>query len=147
LAPSLSLGAFPTSCQLPDEMARGRPPILKRRWHRREPKKLFIIYCEGRRTEPTYFAALKRACANALIEVETVPNAGVPYTLARSAVGRARELDLSRRSRKVLNSFEQGDEVWAVFDRDEHPRYREAIGLCEDVGLRSGAPIRASSSG
>jgi RloB-like protein len=119
-------------------MAPGRPPILNRRRHRREPRKLFIIYCEGQKTEPAYFAALKRACADALIEIETVPNAGVPYTLARSAADRARELGLSHRSRKALNSFEEGDEVWAVFDRDEHPRYREAVGLCVDVGVKVG---------
>jgi hypothetical protein len=47
-------------------------------------------------------------------------------------------LGLSRRSRKALNSFEEGDEVWAVFDRDEHPRYAEAIRLSEDAGVKVG---------
>lgn len=119
-------------------MARRRAPALKRRRHRREPRRRFIIYCEGEKTEPAYFDALKRACAEALIEVETIAPAGVPYTLARAAVGRARELGLSRRSRKPLDSFEERDEVWAVFDRDEHPRYQEAVALCSGVGIGVG---------
>ena len=51
---------------------------------------------------------------------------------------RARFLGLSRRSRKALNYFEKGDEVWAVFDRDEHPRFNEAVTLCEQAGVRVG---------
>jgi RloB-like protein len=119
-------------------MARWRPPDLRRRGPRREPKRRFIVFCEGARTEPAYFAALRRTCADALIEVQTIAPAGVPYTLAQSAAERARELGLSRSSRKALDSFEERDEVWAVFDRDEHPRYMDAVGLCEAVGVGVG---------
>ncbi len=119
-------------------MARRRTPDLKRRRPRREPKRRFILFCEGKKTEPAYFVAIKRACSSALIEVETNPAAGVPHTLAESAVARARFLGLSRRSRKALNYFEKGDEVWAVFDRDEHPRFNEAVTLCEQAGVRVG---------
>jgi RloB-like protein len=28
--------------------------------------------------------------------------------------------------------------VWAVFDRDEHPRYADAVRLCEEVGVNMG---------
>jgi hypothetical protein len=119
-------------------MARRRTPDLKRRRPRREPKRRFILFCEGMKTEPAYFVAIERACSSALIEVETKPAAGVPYTLAESAVARARSLGLSRRSRKALNYFEKGDEVWAVFDRDEHPRFKEAVTQCEQAGVRVG---------
>jgi hypothetical protein len=97
-----------------------------------------LVFCEGARTEPGYFTAFMRTCRDALILVETIAPAGVPYTLAQSAAQRARELCLSRRSRKPLNSFEESDEVWAVFDRDEHPRHADAIRLCEDVGVKMG---------
>lgn len=119
-------------------MARRHAPDLRRRSHRREPKRRFIIYCEGRNTEPAYFHALRRTCADALIDVETIPAAGVPYTLAEAATRRARELGLSRRSHKPLDSYEERDEIWAVFDRDEHPRYPEAVALCEGVGVGVG---------
>jgi RloB-like protein len=119
-------------------MARRRTPDLTRRRHRREPKRLFIIYCEGRNTEPAYFHAFRQHCADALIDVEMIRAAGVPYTLAEAAAGRARDLGLGRRSRKSLDSYEERDEVWAVFDRDEHPRYAEAVALCERVGVGVG---------
>lgn len=116
-------------------MARRTTPKLKRGRYRREPKRRFTIYCEGKKTEPAYFAALRRAYSSALIEVNAIPAAGVPYTLASRAVERARALGLTRRSRRSLNFFEEGDEVWAVFDRDDHPRFNEAVALCETMGV------------
>lgn len=110
-------------------------PNLRRRIHRREPLKRFIIYCEGKNTEPAYFAALKHIYSRSLIQIETVSAAGVPYTLASSAVSQAKSLGLTRRNRRALNSFEENDEVWAVFDRDEHPRYDEAVIMCESAGV------------
>lgn len=104
---------------------------LRRHRYSREPKTRFILYCEGRNTEPAYFKAVRQAYPSSLIEIETVPNAGVPYTLARSAIEKAKELKLNRRRRRALNSFEQSDEIWAVFDRDVHPRFEEAINLCK----------------
>ena len=111
---------------------RGRPaPSLRRRSPTREPKRRFTILCEGKNTEPAYFRALQRTVANALIDLEIIPAAGVPYTLAERAVARARALGIAGRSRRPRNSYEEKDEVWAVFDRDEHPRYNEAVALCE----------------
>jgi hypothetical protein len=119
-------------------MARERVASLKRRRHIREPRRRFFVFCEGAQTEPAYFSALRRAFMDALVRVETIAAAGVPYTLAQSAALLARQLGLSRHSRKTLNSFEENDQVWAVFDRDEHPRYAEAVRLCEDTGVRVG---------
>lgn len=112
-------------------------PDLKRRAARLEPKRRFILFFEGARTEPAYFDALKRACRGTLIEIEPHPGAGVPYTIAEKAVGRARELGPGPQSRRRKNSFEVHDEVLAVFDRDEHPRFNEAVELCRvhDIGV------------
>jgi hypothetical protein len=49
-------------------------------------------------------------------------------------VERARFL-VRKRRRKALDSFEEDDEVWAVFDRDEHPRFNEAVMLCQQAGV------------
>ena len=62
--------------------------------------------------------------------MEIHPGVGVPYTIAGKAVERARELGLSPRSRRKKDSFEEQDQVWAVFDRDEHPRFDEAVETC-----------------
>ena len=84
------------------------------------------MYCEGSNTEPSYFRALKRACKSTLIGVEVVPGVGVPYTIAQRAAEHVRSQPRDGRR----NSFEN-NQVWAVFDRDDHPRFDEAITLCE----------------
>ena len=93
-----------------------------------------MLYCEGSNTEPAYFNALKRTCSNALIGVEVVPGVGVPYTIAEKAAERVR----SQRGGSRRNSYEKSDQVWAVFDRDDHPRFDDAITLCESNHVRVG---------
>ena len=63
---------------------------------------------------------------------------GVPYTIAEKAVERARKLGLAPGSRRRQDSFEDRDQVWAVFDRDEHPRFNEAVELCRNHGVGVG---------
>ena len=119
-------------------MARRRLPNLKRRRYRREPKRRFYVVCEGKNTEPTYFNALRATLANALIEVNTVAGVGVPQTVASTAVALARDLGLNPESSKELSSFEEQDEVWAVFDRDDHPNFASAVSRCYHAGVGVG---------
>jgi len=112
-----------------------RAPELRRRRHTREPKRRFIVYCEGENTEPAYLGALRRACADALIEIETIGAVGVPQTVARQATERVRAEGLGRRRGRPLSSFEEGDQVWAVFDRDDHEGFQEAVNRCEQAGV------------
>ena len=70
--------------------------------------------------------------------METVGGVGAPYTIAEKAVEQAKELGLARSSRRKKDSFEENDQVWAVFDRDEHPRFDEAVKLCERHGVHLG---------
>ena len=51
---------------------------------------------------------------------------------------RAGELGLHPRSRRRKHSFEAHDQVWAVFDRDEHPHFNEAVELCRNHGIGVG---------
>ena len=112
-----------------------RSPNLRRGKYQREPKRRFILFCEGKNTESEYFRAIGRTCTGALIDLEIVPAAGVPFTIAEKAVARARSEGLILRRRRKMSSFEEADQVWAVFDRDEHPRYNEAVTLCEQTGI------------
>ena len=98
------------------------------------PKRRFILFCEGRKTEPTYFHAIRRTCSSTLIAVETYLGVGFPYTIATKAVEYAKQ-ERTRRGRGRRNSFEEHDEVWAVFDRDEHPRFKEALMRCNQHGI------------
>ncbi len=96
---------------------------LGRRTETRAPKRKFILFTEGRNTEPGYFEALSRHLGGALIELEIIKAAGVPMTIAQSAATRAKV-------RKGRSSFDETDKVWAVFDRDDHHKVDEAIAKC-----------------
>lgn len=123
-------------------MARRNPPSIRRRQSRREPKQRFFLFCEGKNTEPAYFSALKRTLTGALITIETKPGVGVPMTIATEAIKFAKSAGLTRNSRRKKNLFEENDEVWAVFDRDEHPNFDDAVSLCEgnNVGVARSNP-------
>ena len=61
-----------------------------------------------------------------------------PMLIAEKAVDCVNRLGLGRHVRRKKDSFEERDEVWAVFDRDEHPRFDDAVKLCEKHGVRVG---------
>lgn len=108
-----------------------KPFDRRRRRHVREPRRVFYLFCEGQNTEPGYFAALRRVVRDALIEIQSFGAAGDPKALSAAAVAHSK--GLTRRSR---NSFEEKDEVWAVFDRDDWDHYYEAIEICRKNGVK-----------
>jgi hypothetical protein len=97
---------------------------------RRRPRARFVLFCEGKNTEPDYFRHLGISVRDALVEVETVGAAGTPYTIALTAVERKNQISKGKR-----DSFEKYDKIWAVFDRDAHPKYDEAVDLCTQSGV------------
>jgi hypothetical protein len=100
-----------------------------------EPKRRFTIVCEGQNTEPDYFRAVQAALRDTLVDLVIEPAAGVPLTIAKRAA------DIRHRKGK-RDSFEEKDEIWAVFDRDDHPNFDEAIRLCnaKNVGVARSNP-------
>ena len=42
---------------------------------------------------------------------------------------------MKRQLARSRDSFEKDDEVWAIFDRDEHAHFAEPIRRCEEVGV------------
>lgn len=99
-----------------------RRESLRRRGPRRLPKKRFLIVCEGKVTEPSYFDDL-RIHLRSVIDLKLEP-AGQPKTIVERALVLRREAQsLARRSQDLNNRY---DEVWCVFDVDEHPRLAEA---------------------
>ncbi|MGL3819819.1 RloB family protein [Sphingopyxis sp. R3-92] len=100
---------------------------LRRAAPKRAPKAKFIIYSEGKNTEPDYFKAVRRDLLGALVDLEVIDAAGVPITIAEKACERATAM---KRARGRRSSFEEADQIWAVFDRDEHPKVPEAIERC-----------------
>ena len=104
---------------------------LSRRRPTRDPRKRFVLLCEGQNTEPHYFNAVKELYADALVDIEIEGGVGVPETIARSAAKRSRAL-----AKEAKSSFQENDEVWAVFDRDEHPNFDRAVDICRGAGVR-----------
>lgn len=102
-------------------------PKLKRRPPIRNPKRRLIVVCEGKLTEPEYLKALAKNCG-ALIVIEG--GCGTPM----SVVGRASELS-PRGKRRHVEGFEKRDEIWVVFDRDEHPYFFEAINRAKSLRI------------
>ena len=117
--------------------SRGKAPQLKRSRPSLDPKQRFILFCEGKNTEVAYFRAIDRACSSTLISVETHGGEGVPRTIAEKAVKYAKTL-----GRRRKDSYEERDQVWAVFDRDDHPHFNEAVAYCEsnNVGVGRSNP-------
>jgi hypothetical protein len=113
--------------------ARGRP--LRRRVATRRPRRTFLIFCEGERTEPEYLNALKllasvREVAAVDLRVQTRNGGSVPRTLVSMAV--------SARSRAIDEEAEI-DEFWCVFDVEwprNHPGLREAVEQAERNSIR-----------
>lgn len=105
-------------------------PDLKRRKPSRDEYQRFILICEGEKTEPAYFKAVKAKYPGALISIEFVAPAGVPITIKDKVQARMVELRQERRSNPSANA----DTVWAVFDRDDHEKVAEAIAGCENAG-------------
>jgi|ERR1039458_199365 hypothetical protein len=114
-------------------MGRHRSWSLKRRTGRIEQRPKLLIVCEGKVTEPNYFRAFARNEEIRLIEIDIAPEAGVPKTLVAYAVGRMREA--AREAQRQRDENLSYDEVWCVFDVDDHPAIVEAKQQARDNGL------------
>ncbi len=115
---------------------RNHPP---RRWpHKRPPRRKFHIFSEGKNTEKDYFKCLEAKLGRRGTMVEYHGPRGVPKSVSEQAIEFARDNGLvttKGRRRKKLNSYEENDAVWAVFDRDDHPKFKEAIEDCRGAGI------------
>ena len=136
----------PSACSLNLTMAKRSKPrrrsrsSLQRRVGYRRPKYTFLVFCEGRTTEPDYLRSLKREPAVREIAAVDIRiengNGVVPLTLVKRAV-----------DARVRNPRDQGavDDVWCLFDVEwpkNHPNLQEAIDRAEsnDVHLAISNP-------
>lgn len=111
-------------------MARKRAASLKRRRPVREPERRFYIYCEGTKTEPAYFRAIANRYDRVGLAVTGV--GGIPETVAQRAISDARRGGGAANRR---SSFEEQDQVWAVFDRNGHASFSQALTRCRQAGV------------
>ena len=105
---------------------RGPHRNFQRRPSRRSPKARVLVVCEGERTEPLYFEAMRdRLRLNTLV-VKAAKGVD-PRTLVNMA---------SEEVRKERRNGEQFDFVYCVFDRDSHPQFDEASKTALDRGFK-----------
>ena len=97
-------------------MGRGRG--LKRRRARLDVLPRILIVCEGRVTEPEYIDVVRVGERINLIQIIVDAEGGTPKTLVDRAV--------EEKKKNARNEFGRYDEVWCVFDVDEHPLIPEA---------------------
>lgn len=106
---------------------------LRRRVATRRPRKTFLIFCEGERTEPEYLNALKRQPSVrdvAAVDLRVVTGHG------RSAPRALAAMAIDARSR-AMDEDAEIDEFWCVFDvewPENHPGLQDAI---EEAGQNS----------
>lgn len=106
---------------------RNRQRRPARRDPHKNPKRRLLVICEGSATEPDYLRGFERWARNATVEVEIPDEQGVPLTLVRNA--RERKVRAEREARRENDDFLKYDEVWCVFDIDEHPNLHDALQL------------------
>lgn len=103
---------------------------LKRRAAKRAPYKSMLIVCEGEKTEPQYFGEIRQEHRLATANVQVWPSAlgTQPLQVVDYAELLFREGD---RSKGILpKAF---DHVYAVFDRDDHATYHQALAKADSL--------------
>lgn len=104
-----------------------------RRNDRIEARQRILVVSEGERTEPEYLQGFRRWCRAQLVEIVVLGAEGVPITLVASAREyRSKAASAAKREKDENLGY---DQVWCVFDKDDHPRFEEAIKMAEDHGL------------
>lgn len=113
---------------------RRRPRAPARRPGRRTPQRRIFIVCEGRRTEPDYLHGYRRHVRNPSVEIVMSNQQGEPRRLVQLAIQARRRA--RRKARQEQDPFLAYDEVWCVFDRDDHAWYHEACDTAQSQGIR-----------
>lgn len=109
-------------------MSRTARPI-GRRAAVRDPAPRVVVVAEGEVTEPGYLKAFDRIHgARSSVRVVLIGGVGDPRAVVERAIAESRK---SRRDR-----LGGRDSVWAMFDRDEHPRFDEAKNMAAGNDVR-----------
>ncbi len=101
----------------------------------RERRKKFYIFCEGVNTEPEYIEAYNVSYCRASIEVIFGEGGADPSALVRRSIAKEQEIS----TEEYRDEFGDQDQVWAVFDRDDHEHYHSAIELASKNNVRIAA--------
>lgn len=96
---------------------------LSRRRPSAEQRRRILVFCEGKETESGYLRALRKELRSPLVEIVIEGYGEDPKALVERAVARKREAEREARRKGDPESFL--DQVWCVFDVDDHTRLVE----------------------
>lgn len=99
----------------------------------RDPKPVILVVCEGRRTEPQYVNGFKAAYHNARVQVTIANEHGTPKTLVE--IAKKYKVEKQKQARRQADDNLEYDEVWCVFDIDDHPHLADAKQMARDNGI------------
>lgn len=94
-------------------------PLKRSKTAKIKPNIRIYAFCEGEKTEPDFLEEYKNIYGNQLVDIFQSVAQGVPKTIVENAIDKKKDLD--RAARKSNDPLEKCFEVWAIFDRDEHP--------------------------
>lgn len=107
---------------------RGHP---KRTISPREPRRIIRVLTEGSVTERDYLKILERQ--NPQIKIDLAESGMVPLTLVK----RARRYTKQSKRAKHRTGTPDFDEIWCVFDVDDHPNVKQALQEARDSYIRT----------
>ncbi|MEZ4266323.1 MAG: RloB family protein [Myxococcota bacterium] len=100
----------------------------------REPRRRILLVCEGLRTEPEYFRGYIAHLRASTVRLEIVAGAGDPKNIVDAA--RLMQRSAAAEAKRHGDAYLAYNEVWCVFDRDQHVRFDEAIALAQKHRVR-----------
>ena len=89
----------------------------KRKTEFKSKRKFYLIVCEGEKTEPNYFEALKKSLPRGVLELTNIDIDGTGKNTL-SIIDEAKKLK-KKYEEKYLRKI---DNVWTVFDKDSFPK-------------------------
>ena len=100
---------------------------IGRRVGTRAPAARIVVVMEGASTEPRYLKMFRRIYGHQSVTLVPIGGAGDPRAVVERAIEESRKMK--------RDSLADRDSVWAMFDRDIHPRFAEAKNLAQGNGI------------
>ncbi len=101
----------------------------------KEPATIIIVCTEGEKTEPQYLEMFKeihvKPLGKSVFNLEIISCASVPMTVVNRAIQEIQQ----------QGPLSRENSVWAMFDRDDHPKFKEA----KDKARKKGVHLAVSN--
>jgi len=106
-----------------------KSPLHRREENTTEKRLRYLIVCEGEKTEPAYFNALKNDLPKGIVTIEVFGAGDHTTNLVEAA---------KQKRKQAVKNMQPFDRVWVVLDRDSFPadRFNAAVEMAkqEEMG-------------